>query len=121
MKRDFTYIDDIVDGIVAILDVPPEKTKEETPHRVLNLGNTHSENLMDFIHLIENGLDKKADIDFQGMQAGDVKETYADITETTALTGYTPKITIKEGVPRFIAWYKDYYGTTPQEETLQTA
>ncbi len=110
MKRDFTYIDDIIDGVVATLDTPPESGEEQPPHRVFNIGNTRSEDLMDFIHLIEKELGMKADIDFKGMQDGDVQETYADIEETTALTGYVPKTTINEGIPRFIAWYKDYYG-----------
>ncbi len=109
MKRDFTYIDDIIDGVIATLETPPEKEDGKVPCRVLNIGNTRSESLMDFVHLIEKALDKKANIDFQGMQDGDVKETYADIEETTTLTGYVPKITIQEGVPRFVAWYKDYY------------
>lgn len=121
MKRDFTYIDDIVSGVLATLDTPPEKTDDKAPHRVLNIGNTRSEDLMDFIHLIESELGKKADIDFKGMQAGDVKETYADIAKTTELTGYVPQTTIKDGVPRFISWYKDYYGITESEESLQTA
>ncbi len=109
MKRDFTYIDDIVSGVIATLDTPPEKTDKQAPHRVLNIGNTRSEDLMDFIRLIEEKLGKKADIEFKEMQSGDVKQTYADVTETTALTGYVPTTTIKEGIPRFIAWYRDYY------------
>ena len=65
---------------------------------------------MDFIAAIEAALDRKADIDFQPMQAGDVVETYADITETTALTGYQPTTPISEGIPKFVEWYKGYYG-----------
>lgn len=106
MKRDFTYIDDIVDGVAAVLDKPPQ---EQTPHRVLNIGGSRSENLMDFIRAIEKALGKKADLDLKEMQAGDVKETYADVTETAELVGYTPKVTINEGVPKFIEWYKGYY------------
>lgn len=107
MKRDFTYVDDIVDGVLATLDNPP--AKESVPHRVLNIGNTRSENLMDFIHIIEKEIGKKAEMDMQDMQAGDVKETYADVSETTAVSGFKPRTPIAEGVPRFIAWYKDYY------------
>lgn len=107
MKRDFTYIDDIVDGVLSVLDNPP--AGNDTPHRVLNIGNTRSENLMDFVHIIEKELGKKAEIEFQEMQAGDVKETYADVSETTAISGFKPKTPISDGVPRFIAWYKDYY------------
>jgi UDP-glucuronate 4-epimerase len=107
MKRDFTYIDDIVDGVLATLDNAP--AKDTVPHRLLNIGNTRSENLMDFIRLIEKEIGKKAEMDMQDMQAGDVRETYADVSETTAVSGFRPKTPITEGVPRFIAWYKDYY------------
>ena len=64
---------------------------------------------MDFIHIIEKEIGKKAEMDMQDMQAGDVKETYADVSETTAVSGFKPRTPITEGVPRFIAWYKDYY------------
>ena len=109
MKRDFTYVDDIVNGVIATLANPPVGKNEKAPHRVLNIGNTRSESLMDFIHLIENELGKKADIQFMDMQPGDVPETFADISETTALTGFVPATTIAQGVPKFIKWYKEYY------------
>ena len=111
MKRDFTWIDDIVSGILGVLDMPPERDDATAPHRILNLGNTKSESLMDFIALIEKALGKKADLEYAPMQAGDVRETCADITETTALTGYTPVTAIEEGIPKFVAWYREYYGT----------
>lgn len=110
MKRDFTYIDDIVSGILAALKNPPVAGEGKPPARVLNIGNTRSENLMDFIRLIEREVGKTADIEFMEMQPGDVSETYADIEETTALTGYKPTTTIEQGIPRFVAWYVDYYG-----------
>jgi UDP-glucuronate 4-epimerase len=111
MKRDFTYIDDIVTGIVATLENPPAPDDTDgVPHRVLNIGNTRSEKLMDLIALFEKELGTKADIEFMDMQPGDVKETYADITETTQATGYRPTTPIEDGIPRFIAWYKAYYG-----------
>ncbi|MGH1456376.1 MAG: SDR family NAD(P)-dependent oxidoreductase [Alphaproteobacteria bacterium] len=109
MKRDFTYIDDIVSGVVATLRHPPAEKAGKPPQRVLNIGNTKSEDLMDFVGLIEKELGKKADIDFQPMQAGDVRETYADVSETTEITGYKPTTSIREGVPKFIEWYKEYY------------
>ena len=109
MKRDFTYIDDIVDCVVAILSQPPHKDSQEAPHRILNIGNNRSENLMDFIASLEAALGKQAEKEFLPMQAGDVLDTYADITETTALVGFSPSVTIAEGVPRFVAWFKDYY------------
>lgn len=109
MKRDFTYIDDIVSGIIATLNTPPAVEPGKPPARVLNIGNTRSENLMDFIRLIEQEVGQQANIDFMDMQPGDVKETYADVSETTAITGYKPTTTIEHGIPRFVAWYKDYY------------
>ncbi len=110
MKRDFTYIDDIVDGVLKTLDIPPTVNNQEPPCRILNIGNNRSENLMDYVGAIEKALGKKADIEFKDMQPGDVKDTYADISETTQITGYKPTTTIHEGIPKFIEWYKSYYG-----------
>ncbi len=110
MKRDFTYIDDIVNGVLRCLDNPPAAAGNETSNRIYNIGNNRSENLMDFIALIEKALGKKAEIEFRPMQLGDVKETYADISETRRDFGYEPATTIEEGVPRFVAWYKKYHG-----------
>ncbi len=112
MKRDFTYIDDIVDGVLGALDNPPEREGKKAPHRVLNIGNSKSEKLMDFIDIIQEEMGEKADLELLPMQPGDVRETYADTTETSRITGFKAKTTIKEGVPRFIAWYKDYYGVS---------
>lgn len=113
MKRDFTYVDDIIEGVLAALDNPPAKGEGtgagNAPARVLNIGNTRSENLMDFIHLIEAELGMKAELELLPMQAGDIAETFADVEETTLLTGFVPKTTIREGVPRFVQWYKEYY------------
>lgn len=109
MKRDFTYVDDIISGVLAALDNPPKREGKKAPCRVLNIGNTRSENLMDYLHIIEEELGKKADIEFMPMQAGDIAETFADIEETTRLTGFKPTTTINEGVPQFVKWYKDFY------------
>lgn len=109
MKRDFTYIDDIINGVVAALDNPPVREGKKAPCRVLNIGNTRSENLMDFIGLIEKELGKKAELELLPMQAGDIAETFADVEETTRLTGFKPSTTIHEGVPQFVQWYKTYY------------
>lgn len=109
MKRDFTYVDDIIDGVLAALDTPPVREGKGAPCRVLNIGNTRSENLMDFIHLIEEELGKKAELELLPMQPGDIAETFADVEETTRLTGFKPRTTIREGVPKFVDWYKDYY------------
>ena len=111
MKRDFTYIDDIADGVVAALDHPPEVTPEgEPPHRLYNLGNHRCEPLLRFIEVIEKNCGKKAKLDLQPMQPGDVRETFADIERSTRDLGFSPKTSIDEGVPRFVAWYRDYHG-----------
>jgi len=108
MQRDFTYIDDIVAGVVAALDHPPAAGGPR--HRLYNLGNHRSEPLMRFIGLIEAALGKKAEIDFQPMQPGDVQATYADIDATQRDLGFQPATPIDEGIPRFIAWYREYHG-----------
>lgn len=112
MKRDFTYIDDIVAGVLACLDRPPSAgaDNDERPHAIYNIGNNRSEDLMHFIALIEDALGIKAEIDFQPMQPGDVKETYADIEATRRDFGFEPTTTIEEGLPKLVAWYRDYYG-----------
>jgi UDP-glucuronate 4-epimerase len=112
MKRDFTYIDDIVSGVLACLDRPPSDGPEnsERPHAVYNIGNNHSEDLMYFIGLIEKSLGIKAEIDFKPMQPGDVKETYADIEATRRDFGFEPTTRIEEGLPRLVDWYREYYG-----------
>ncbi|WP_186756309.1 NAD-dependent epimerase [Echinicola salinicaeni] len=114
MQRDFTYIDDIVEGVYrASLNVP--KVKEDSdisqvPYRVYNIGNSKSVNLMDFITAIENELGKKAVLDMQPMQAGDVPVTYADVSDLARDTGYQPDTAIEKGIASFIAWYREYYG-----------
>lgn len=110
MRRDFTFIDDIVTGVIGALDHPPEKDGTAPPHRVLNIGNNRSEKLMDFIAEIEKALGLKATLDMLPMQPGDVPETYADIAATSDITGFTPTTPIGTGVPKFIEWYKGYYG-----------
>lgn len=108
MRRDFTFIDDIVAGIIAALDHPPQN--ETPPHRVFNLGNHRSEKLLDFIGAIEQALGVKANLEMLPMQPGDVPETYADIDATTTMIGYKPTTPIQVGVPKFIDWYRRYYG-----------
>ncbi|PIR37302.1 MAG: protein CapI [Alphaproteobacteria bacterium CG11_big_fil_rev_8_21_14_0_20_39_49] len=106
MRRDFTYIDDIAEGTIAALDNPPSG---KPPYKVYNLGNNTSKNLMDFIEVIEESLGKKAEINFKPMHIGDVKETYADIEDAKKDLGFSPKTTIRQGLPKFIEWYKSYY------------
>lgn len=106
MRRDFTYIDDVVDGILRALDRPPEGS---LPYRLFNLGCHQSEKLLDFIGEIERVLGKKAKMDFHPLQKGDVLETYADIKESKEILGFEPKTPISKGIPIFVRWYKDYH------------
>ena len=101
MKRDFTYIDDIVYGVL-------QSIKMNYKCEIFNLGNSNSENLIDMIGLIENCLGEKAIIELVDMQPGDVKKTYADIKYSENKLGYKPKVSIKQGIPRFIDWYKSW-------------
>jgi len=110
MKRDFTFVEDIVSGVVACLDRPPADDGKTVPHRVYNIGNHRSEPLLRFIQLIEQACGRKAVLDFKPMQAGDVPETFADIDATTRDFDFVPTISIDEGIPRFIDWYRAYYG-----------
>jgi UDP-glucuronate 4-epimerase len=103
MSRDFTYIDDIVAGVVRALERP------QSGHRIYNLGNNKSENLADFIAQIETALGRKADISYEPMQAGDVVATYADIEASKRDLGFEPVTPIEAGVPKFIDWYRGYY------------
>ncbi|MGZ5397956.1 MAG: NAD-dependent epimerase/dehydratase family protein [Mycobacterium sp.] len=111
MRRDFTYIDDIVSGVIASLDRPPAERVGKPRCRVYNLGNHRSEHLMEFIGEIERALGRKAKLELLPMQIGDVKETFADIEASRRDLGFEPKTPIGEGIPRFVAWYQDFYGT----------
>ncbi len=110
MRRDFTYVDDIVSGVVGVLDNPPADDGSTVPARVYNIGNHRSEKLMDFVGLVEQSLGRKADYQFMPLQPGDVKETYADISAIQRDVGFAPTTPISQGVPQFIAWFKDYHG-----------
>ena len=107
MWRDFTYIDDIVNGVVRVLDRPATGTP---PHKVYNLGNHRSEKLTDFIAGIEQALQRKAIVTLEPMQPGDVARTSADIDASRRDLGFEPATPITAGIPKFIAWYRDYYG-----------
>lgn len=111
MRRDFTYIDDIVSGIVAVLEKPATNggRGDVPPHQVYNLGCHRSENLMDFIAIIEQELGRKAIYDLAPLQDGDVAETYADIESSRRDFGFDPQTPIAVGLPKFIAWYRQYY------------
>ena len=116
MRRDFTYIDDIVAGVLACLDSPPAddgQTKaggSTGPHAVYNIGNNRSEDLMRVVELLEQATGRKALLSPQPMQAGDVKETFADISAIERDHGFSPATSIDEGVPRFVDWYREYHG-----------
>lgn len=116
MKRDFTFINDIVAGVIACLDNPPlddgtvKAGGSVSPHRIYNIGNNRPEKLMRMIELIEEACGRKADRRFLPMQAGDVRETYADIGAIEREMGYRPTTSLEEGIPRFVSWYKDYAG-----------
>lgn len=120
MKRDFTYIDDIVSGVIASLDNVTPNDTDGVPHRVFNLGNHKSENLMAYIGEMEKAFGKTAQKEYLPMQLGDVVETYADIEETTKAIGYHPTTSIATGVPKFVAWYKAYHNISDEKPTVRT-
>jgi len=116
MRRDFTYIDDIVRGVVSCLDAPPKDDGSvkaggsTSPHTLYNIGNSRSEDLMRVVELLEEATGKKALLDPQPMQPGDVKDTFADISAIERDLGFAPSTSIDEGVPRFVSWYREYHG-----------
>ena len=109
MERDFTYVDDIVAGVVAALDRPPVAAPDEPPHRLYNLGNHRSEPLRRLVELIERELGRKAVIELAPMQPGDARASFADIASATRDLGFLPRVSIDDGVPRFLAWYREYH------------
>ncbi len=110
MRRDFTYIDDIVKGVVKVLDRAPAKDADGVAHRVYNIGNHRSEPLLRFIEVLSTALGRKAEMRLLPMQMGDVKETFADIASLSHDYGWAPTTTIDVGLPRFVEWYREYYG-----------
>jgi UDP-glucuronate 4-epimerase len=121
MKRDFTYVDDIVEGVVRVLDrapagdpsfdpMHPDPARSRAPYRVLNIGNSDPVPLMDFIGAMEAAVGRTAVKRFLPMQDGDVQATSADSSELAALIGFSPRTDVHEGVRRFVAWYRAYYG-----------
>lgn len=121
MVRDFTYVDDIVESLVRLLDKPaapdpafdPDKPNPATswaPHRVFNIGNSNPTPLLTYIEALENALGKTATMEFLPMQPGDVPATAADTDALEAWTGFKPNTSVSEGVERFVAWYREFYG-----------
>ncbi len=117
MRRDFTFIDDIVAGVLAALDRPPKGDLSDealgaaagVPHRIYNLGNHRSEDLLHFIEVLERACGREAVKEMAEMQPGDVEATYADIGPSRRDLGFEPRTSIEEGLPRFVAWYRDYH------------
>jgi UDP-glucuronate 4-epimerase len=120
MKRDFTYIDDVVEGIVKVLDKPakpdptwtgkdPKPNTSQAPYRIYNIGNSSPVNLMDFIEAIEETLGKKAKKNFLPLQKGDVPATWADVEDLETSFGYKPIAKVEDGVKKFVEWYKNFY------------
>jgi UDP-glucuronate 4-epimerase len=111
MMRDFTYIDDIVEGVIRVLDKPATPLKENVSatYKLFNIGNNQPEKLLDFIGYLENAFGIKAEKEFLPMQAGDVKATFADTSALDAWVGFKPNTNLKVGVEKFVAWYQSYY------------
>ena len=109
MLRDFTYIDDIVTGILNILPCPPEADANGDMYKIYNIGNNKPEKLMTFIETLEDVIGMKAKKEYLPMQAGDVYQTYADVSELEKNFGFKPQTTISEGLTNFINWYRDFY------------
>ncbi len=120
-SRDFTYIDDIVEGVIRTLDRPaeaspdwdaatPDPALSSAPYRIYNIGNNNPVQLMDFIGAIEDALGKRAVMNMLPLQPGDVPATYADVDDLTRDVGFKPSTPIKQGIANFVAWYRGYYG-----------
>ena len=110
MYRDFTYIDDIIEGIVRLLDYIPKEDENNAFYKIYNIGNNNPVKLMDFINILEESLGKSARKEYLPMQPGDVYQTYADIEELKRDTGFAPKTKLSDGINKFVEWYKKYYG-----------
>lgn len=120
MMRDFTYVDDIVKTISLLIDKPPVKDDEKkgaelntsesfAPYRLFNIGNNNPVNVREFLQILEELIGKKAIVNTMPMQKGDMYKTFADIDELIKVTGYSPKIGIRDGLEKFVSWYKTYY------------
>jgi len=120
MIRDFTYIDDIAEGVVRVLDRPAtvdegydpmtaDPARSDAPYRVFNIGNHDPVKLMDFIQAIEQAVGREAQKNFLPLQDGDVPATFADVEELGAWTGFKPAMPVPQGVANFVAWYRDYF------------
>lgn len=120
MKRDFTYVDDVIEGVVRVMHQPPQAqlplsenadSTAPSPYKIYNIGNNNPVELMTFIHVIEDALGKTAKTNLLPMQPGDVPSTYADVDELIQDVGFKPTTPITEGIQRFVSWYQEYYNT----------
>jgi UDP-glucuronate 4-epimerase len=123
MIRDFTYIDDVTEGVVRVLDRPPsgdpswsgadpDPARSDAPYRIFNIGNNRPVQLLDFIRVLERCLGRKAKMDLLPIQPGDVVSTMADVSELEKAVGFRPATTVEDGVAAFVKWYKEYYAIT---------
>ena len=121
MVRDFTYVDDIVEGVLRLVDQPatpdpawsgdaPNPATSFAPYRLYNIGNSEPVPLMRYIHALESALGKKAVMNMLPMQAGDVRATAADVSRLSEAVGFRPQTKVEEGIAKFVAWYREYYG-----------
>ena len=119
-SRDFTYVDDIVEGVIRVLDrVPeanpdwngdaPDSATSSAPYRLYNIGNNQPVELMHYIEVLENCLGKKAEKNLLPLQPGDVPDTYADVSDLVRDVGYKPDMSVEQGVANFVEWYRGYY------------
>ena len=119
-KRSFTYVDDIVEGVIRTLDHPatpdpawdgmaPESASSSAPYRIFNIGNEQPVELLRYIELLEKCLDRKAKMEMLPLQAGDVPDTEADVSELIGRVGYSPVVPVEQGIAKFVSWYKAYY------------
>jgi UDP-glucuronate 4-epimerase len=109
LRRDFTYVDDIVSALVRIAETPYADEAGQAPHRIYNLGNSHPEDVLSLIRVIEQATGKSAQIEHTAGPPGDVNETYADISRAARDFGFTPKVPLSEGIPRFVEWFRRYH------------
>ncbi|MFM7424198.1 MAG: NAD-dependent epimerase [Elainella sp.] len=128
MRRDFTYIDDIVTGVLQVLDHIPSAEQPGlqpdpsslAPYRIYNIGNHQPVELLRFIEVLEDSLGVKAQKNYLPLQPGDVLETYADISNLTAAVGFVPQVPIEVGIPQFVQWYRAYYGQTARPKVARS-
>ena len=128
MVRDFTYVDDIVEGVIRVIDRPaaadphwnadaPDPAASFAPYRIYNIGNNQPVELMRYIEVLEQCLGRKAKLEMLPMQPGDVQATTADVTELGKATGFQPRTPVETGIAKFVAWYREYYGVDRERES----